>query len=103
MRRILVNPSERASGSALLLLAGLIVLATALPLFAASGGPYDVSWDTLDGGGGTSSGGRYAVSGTVGQPDAGPAMSGGSYAVTGGFWSGFGGANIYLPIVLKNS
>ena len=103
MRRILINPSIPAARSALLLLAGLIVLATALPLLAASGGPYDVSWDTLDGGGRTSSGGRYAVSGTVGQPDAGSEMSGGSYAVIGGFWSGFGGAKIYLPIVLKNS
>ena len=29
----------------------------------------------------------YQVTGTIGQPDAGMAMSGGSYSVTGGFWS----------------
>ena len=103
MRRMLINPFGLAGGNALLLLAGLIVLVTALPLLAASGGPYDVSWDTLDGGGGTSSGGSYTVSGTAGQPDAGPEMSGGSYAVIGGFWGGFGGVRIYLPVVLKNS
>ena len=40
---------------------------------------------TIDGGGGVSRGGAYAVSGTIGQPDAGR-MSGGSYQVTGGFW-----------------
>jgi hypothetical protein len=29
----------------------------------------------------------YQVSGTIGQPDAGVAMSGGNYSLTGGFWS----------------
>ena len=28
----------------------------------------------------------YQVSGTLGQPDAGPTMSGGNYSVDGGFW-----------------
>ena len=37
--------------------------------------------------GGTSTGGVYQVSGTIGQPDAGPTMSGGNYSVDGGFWS----------------
>ncbi len=44
-----------------------------------------IDWFTIDGGGGTSTGGVYSVSGTVGQPDAGR-MSGGNYAVDGGFW-----------------
>src|SRR5690348_17454014 len=48
---------------------------------------YTVDWHTIDGGGGTSTGGVYSVSGTIGQPDAGPAMSGGNFALTGGFWS----------------
>ena len=30
-----------------------------------------VGWSTIDGGGGTSTGGVYQVSGTIGQPDAG--------------------------------
>ena len=33
-----------------------------------------VDWFTIDGGGGTSTGGVYSVSGTIGQPDAGVAM-----------------------------
>lgn len=45
-----------------------------------------VNWFTIDGGGGTSAGGRYSVSGTAGQPDAG-VLNGGAYAVDGGFWS----------------
>ena len=32
---------------------------------------YSIDWFTIDGGGGTSTGGVYAVSGTIGQPDAG--------------------------------
>jgi hypothetical protein len=47
---------------------------------------YTIDWFTIDGGGGTSTGGVFAVSGTVGQPDAGT-MSGGSHTLQGGFWS----------------
>jgi hypothetical protein len=46
---------------------------------------YSIDWFTIDGGGGTSTGGVYSVSGTIGQPDAGT-LSGGSYALVGGFW-----------------
>jgi hypothetical protein len=48
---------------------------------------YSVDWYKISGGGGTSTGSVYAVSGTIGQPDASSAMSGGQYSVTGGFWS----------------
>jgi hypothetical protein len=46
---------------------------------------YSIDWSTIDGGGGTSTGGVFTVTGTVGQPDAGT-MSGGSYTLSGGFW-----------------
>ena len=46
---------------------------------------YYLDWQTIDGGGGTSTGGVYSVTGTIGQPDAG-AMSGGNYTLQGGFW-----------------
>ncbi|HWQ93021.1 MAG TPA: hypothetical protein VN673_15190 [Clostridia bacterium] len=46
---------------------------------------YSIDWHTIDGGGGTSTGGVYTVSGTIGQPDAGR-MSGGNYTLEGGFW-----------------
>jgi len=48
---------------------------------------YSIDWHTIDGGGGTSTGGVYSVSGTIGQPDAGGAMTNGPYSLTGGFWS----------------
>jgi len=38
-------------------------------------------------GGGTSSGGSFVISGTIGQTDAGLA-AGGAFAVAGGFWGG---------------
>lgn len=48
---------------------------------------YAIDWFTIDGGGGTSTGGVYTVSGTAGQADVGPTMAGGQYTVVGGFWS----------------
>ena len=48
---------------------------------------YSIDWYKVAGGGGTSTGSVYSVSGTIGQPDASGAMSGGSYSLTGGFWS----------------
>jgi hypothetical protein len=67
---------------------------------------YDLSWWTIDGGGGSSNGGNYILDGTAGQPDPGPILSGGSYNLEGGFWggglSGMTTFNIYLPLVMRN-
>ena len=56
---------------------------------AQTGGPYSVTWSTIDVGGNTqsSTGGQYAVAGTIGQPDAGPTALGGSFGCNGGFWN----------------
>lgn len=48
---------------------------------------FSIDWSTIDGGGSTSTGGVYTVSGTIGQPDAGGPMTNGQYSVTGGFWA----------------
>ncbi|HKW30089.1 MAG TPA: hypothetical protein VJT54_12190 [Verrucomicrobiae bacterium] len=48
---------------------------------------YSIDWYKVAGGGGTSTGGTYSVSGTIGQHDAGGPMSGGNYSLTGGFWA----------------
>ncbi len=48
---------------------------------------YSIDWYKIAGGGGTSTGGAYSVSGTIGQHDASGAMTGGNYSLTGGFWS----------------
>jgi len=67
-------------------LAGALVL---LPFFSQAQN-YAIDWYSIDGGGGTSTGGVYSISGTIGQPDAGR-LAGASYALEGGFW-GFVGA-----------
>lgn len=64
------------------LAAGLLASSLCLPVLA----QYSIDWSTMDGGGGTSTGGDYSLSGTAGQPDAGT-MSGGEFVLTGGFWS----------------
>jgi hypothetical protein len=48
---------------------------------------YSIDWYKVAGGGGTSTGGIYSVSGTIGQHDAGGPMTGGNYSLTGGFWA----------------
>ena len=55
--------------------------------FRASAQSYSIDWYKIAGGGGTSTNGNYSVSGTIGQPDAGVAMTGGNYSMSGGFWS----------------
>lgn len=55
--------------------------------FCLSAQTYNIDWYTIDGGGGTSSGGGYTLSGTIGQPDAG-LLAGGRYTLSGGFWGG---------------
>ena len=62
----------------------LLVCAGSLGVLAQS---YSIDWYKISGGGGTSTNGAYSLTGTIGQPDAGMAMSGGNYSVTGGFWS----------------
>jgi len=51
----------------------------------ASAQDYTNKWSTVNGGGRTSTGGVYTVTGTAGQPDAG-VMRAGEYTVNSGFW-----------------
>ena len=69
----------------LLLLMTAVVAVAPVSVLAMSGGDYEISWSTIDGGGRQSSGGPYTLAGTIGQPDAGE-MSGGDYKLSGGFW-----------------
>ena len=39
------------------------------------------------GGGGASTGGAFALTGTIGQPDAGATLGGGAFSLSGGFWA----------------
>ena len=71
-----------------------------------SNGPgLDLSWWTVDSGGGISGGGTYTLAGTIGQSEAGKLMSGGAYTLAGGFWGAGAeaGSKIYLPVVVRRS
>lgn len=102
-------PSSFGPWARLLGLALLVVLlaAAALPggvSLAQTGGGYELTWSTVDGGGAMfSTGGSYSLGGTIGQPNAG-LLSGGSYTLSGGFWNSPPeyGHGIYLPLIVKH-
>jgi hypothetical protein len=48
---------------------------------------YSIDWFSYDAGGGASAGGGYSLNGSIGQSEAGAALSGGSFSLMGGFWS----------------
>jgi hypothetical protein len=64
----------------------ILLLVVLLPVISFAQ-QYSIDWYKVGGGGGTSTGGVYSVSGTIGQQDAGGPMTGGGYSVTGGFWA----------------
>jgi hypothetical protein len=84
------------------LIAIVCFLCVAGSALAQSGGPYDLSWNTVDGGGYTFSvGGSYTLGGTIGQADT-RLMLGGGYSLAGGFWGkGLVPFQFYLPIVVR--
>ena len=63
-------------------------LGLAVPAWAQTGGGFDLTWNTYDGGGAASTGGAFVVTGTIGQPDAGR-LTGTSVVLAGGFWGLF--------------
>ena len=79
-----MNTKQRLS-----LIMGLALMASVAAIAEGQNesGGFDMSWNTLDGGGGSCIGGDFAMSGTVGQPDAGE-MAGGDFVLRGGFWPG---------------
>lgn len=95
-RAAVTHPTRRALGrtvfgAALLAACPAIGSAGDAPAPAARQGTgLAVARHVIAGGGDTSSGGVFAVSGTIGQPDADPLQpsTGGVFAITGGFWPG---------------
>jgi len=65
------------------LVALLLLVAVARTAQAQS---YSINWSKIAGGGGTSTGGTFAVSGTLGQPDASGPLTNAQYSLRGGFW-----------------
>ena len=75
---------------------------------AQSGGDYELTWTTIDAGGGSMNGGAYSLVSTVGQPEPGATQSGGGYSLNGGVVdagsSGMtpaGDQQIFLPLIWR--
>ncbi len=62
--------------------------AVALLLVQSGSGQYAIGKKAVASGGGSSTGGAYTVTGTIGQFEASPVSGGISFAVGGGFWYG---------------
>lgn len=84
-----------------------LALLALVSLALAQSGQLEIPWFTVDGGGAAvSTGEDFALSGTLGQPDA-SASSGEVFGLRGGFWgavtvSGAPARAVYLPLVLKS-
>jgi hypothetical protein len=82
-----MNPIKKTPRKNCNLSLRLCVSATTVTLCFTALAQYAINWSTIDGGGGTSTGGVFTIHGTIGQPDAGSTMSAGQFSVTGGFWA----------------
>ncbi len=79
----------------------LVLVVAAPSVGRAAGDALGLDWWTTAGGSGDSSGGSYALNGTVGQAGPGRLM-GGVYILDGGFWSGSGlQVKVFIPIVIR--
>ncbi len=86
----------------LLVIIGLLTLFAFGTVHAQMGEGYDLTWNTIDNGGGASDNGGYTLNGTIGQTDASRALSNAGYALMGGFWNTIAQQySVYLPLVLR--
>ena len=63
------------------------VFLSAASVLGLSGDGFELNWNSVDGGGGISSGATFVLVGAIGQHDAGQ-MCGNGFVLTGGFWAG---------------
>ncbi len=105
-----MNPSRFTFHASRFALRALLLALLFAPVAVAAqaGGDYDLTWNTVDGGGGLGSNGDYTLGGAAGQPDAG-FLAAGEYMLSGGFWGGktpliveIVEHQLYLPLVLRN-
>ena len=81
---------------------GAMLMPSSRAASAQTGGGYDLTWNSIDGGGATfSTGGGYSLGSTIGQADAG-ASNGGAYALSGGFWAGVpANYSAFVPVAMR--
>ena len=82
---ITIRPNMLSQKDVITLLS--VCLLMIFPVWGETSGDYYLSWSTIDGGGGISSGGDFMLKGTIGQPEA-AYSAGGDYEILGGFLPG---------------
>lgn len=96
----LLRRTQRERGISLRRSGLLALLMFVVPLIQAA--PFRLVTGTLDGGGAHSQSARFAVEGTVGQPDAGSAQ-GSRFRVDGGFWPATGSDTPLADFIFQDS
>lgn len=93
---------------AMTLIALLCLFIAATLVQAQGGGDYELTWTSIDAGGGAMTGGGYNITSSIGQPEPGPTQNGGGYSLNGGVvdagTSGGttpGGQRVYAPLILR--
>lgn len=81
-----------------------LTLLSVSPGLAQTGGGYDLTWNSVDGGAVTfAAGNGYELGAAIGQPDA-QTMGGNGYALRGGFWGGVPpDYRAFVPVALRGS
>jgi hypothetical protein len=79
-------------------LLGLLALLCAQAL-RSQAQPFSMDGFVIAGGGGTSTGGVYTISATIGQHDTG-SLSGGQFTLSGGFWAAIASQSSGVPTLL---
>ncbi|UCG23276.1 MAG: hypothetical protein JSW55_14115 [Chloroflexota bacterium] len=87
----------------------IVILAAILlvgSVVAAQHGEFKIPWHRVAGGGGTSvDGDRFALSGTIGQAEAGESSDGTAFVLRGGYWHASGSGpdevKLFVPLVLR--
>jgi len=90
------------------LMIAIVLRLTSISVIAQSGGDYELTWTSIDAGGGSMNGGAYSLVSTVGQPEPGATQSGGVYSLNGGVVDAGGSVmtqagdqQIFLPLIWR--
>ncbi|MEM7114594.1 MAG: hypothetical protein AAF614_19310 [Chloroflexota bacterium] len=80
----------------------LLLLAVTTLAGAQTGSGFDLSWTSLDAGGGRSNGGNFALGGTIGQADA-EVLAAGDFSLSGGFWQCWTATAVSFPMIATSN
>ncbi|MEM8532415.1 MAG: hypothetical protein AAGF95_16345 [Chloroflexota bacterium] len=89
--------------SRIILCSLLVIVLVGWSVVLSASGEYQITWWTVNSGGGISNGGEYQLHGTSGQSDVGTSLQGGTYRLHGGFWHALATPRttaIYLPLIM---